>query len=133
MTKKFILPMLATILVASIALAASAFRKEVKTEASKPAKLQTNYYFQYKADAPDTEAGYENPDNWTFLSGGNPGTDPCEGANEIVCVLEVAFGSTPTVTDLINYLSNLSPSISGAVTYCRDEDNIKHYKPEPMP
>jgi hypothetical protein len=115
----------------TVALGLSAFQDSTKVEAKKPAKPLTNHYFQYKADAPDTEAGYENPSNWLYLSTGNPGTDPCDGANEMVCVLEAAFGSTPTETDLTNYLSGLSPSTTGAETYCRNGTNVKHYKPEP--
>lgn len=133
MKNKIILPMLAVVTVLTVALGLSAFQDSTKAEAKKPAKPLTNYYFQYKADAPDTEAGYEDPSNWLFLSTGNPGTDPCDGANEMVCVLEAAFGSTPTETDLVNYLSSLSPSGTGAQAYCRDAANIKHRKPEPAP
>lgn len=130
MKNKIILPMLAVITVITVALGLSAFRASAKSDV-KESKPLTNYYFQYKADAPDTEAGYENPSNWTFLSAGNPGTDPCDGADEMVCVLEAPFGSTPTETDLTSYLAGLSPSASGAEAYCRNGTNVKHYKPEP--
>lgn len=122
MTKKFILPMLASILIVSIALAASAFRKETKTAIKKPV-MET--FFQYSG--PDeSEAELEDYSNWSEITGGLPEENPCEPGS-IVCVshldnatLSVQSGST-NAEKFVNYLR----SIVNPVTYIQSNSDYE--------
>ncbi len=129
MRKKITLPVLAAIAGLAIAFSVSAFSG--KENPAQPDKPLVNHYFQYSVNAADNEAAYENSNNWTYLGTTNPSTDPCSGDNDIVCVLEAPFATTPTPADLASYLVNQTPSATGAETYCRNASNIKHKKPRP--
>lgn len=79
------MPMLATILVVSIAMAASAFKGSTKAESQKASKSAPPdiIYFQY--DGPtESDANLRNSAYWTELSG-LPGSSPCPSGS-IVCV-----------------------------------------------
>lgn len=105
MTKKLILPMLAAILVFTIVLGASAFKKEPSTETKKPVM---DTYFQY-AGPDESEAELEDYNNWTEITGGLPEDNPCDPGS-IVCVshldnstLAAQSGSTNAIK-FVNYL-----------------------------
>lgn len=103
MTKKFIIPMLATILVVSIALAGSAFKAD--THINEAAKVQDHYF---RFDGEDNSTGeIQLADNWVDL-GTTPPSLPCEETSGIVCYVKYSgdlstfqnYVSTKTITDL---------------------------------
>jgi len=85
---------------------------------------QTTFYFQYIGG--DTNAEYIDPGNWTYLSGGNPTSNPCSGLPQMVCVLQTSDLATGSVPSLISYLTQ--PGVDAAA-YCQDLDNMAWRKP----
>lgn len=102
MTKKFIVPMLA-ILVVSIALAASAFKTDKHPKEA--AKFQ-DHYFRFDGDD-NSNAEIQASGNWVDL-GTNPPSLPCEETSGIVCYVKYngelsayqSYVSNKTITDL---------------------------------
>lgn len=103
MTKKFILPMLASILIVSIALAASAFKTDKPTK--EVTKFQ-DHYFRFDGDD-NSNAEIQSAGNWVDL-GTTPPSLPCEETSGIVCYVKFngdlstyqSYVSNKTITDL---------------------------------
>ena len=127
MKTRIIPSVFAAIAVLAIAFGMSAFKGEVKPP--KKEGKYTTFYFRYVGA--DNEAAYENKDNWSVFSG--PGSDPCSGDNEIVCVLNTNDLATGTTDALDTYLGSLADvgSEGGAEHYCRTTARKTHEKPTP--
>ncbi|HTH31213.1 MAG TPA: hypothetical protein VL946_07670 [Lacibacter sp.] len=93
MTRKFILPMLATILIVSITLAASAFKKD-----HNPAqKTVSTKYFKFKGTS---ASDYTNPLMWDVSD------DPYAGCGDEVNACTISSTSLVDQDDLTDFLIN---------------------------
>lgn len=94
MTKKFLLPMLATMLVVTIALAASAFKNE---NSPKEKKAVTTKYFKFKGTSAND---YTNPLMWEVSD------SPYAGCGDEVTACTVSSTSLLDENDLTDFLIN---------------------------
>ena len=122
-----IIPILAVTASLVLAITMSAFKGKGKPKNDATEKGRyTAYYFQYAGS--DDEAQYKIAGNWTVLPS-NPGSDPCSGSNNYVCVMETTDLASGTTTALVNYLTNNHPSDSR--DYCNTTSRVKHKRQEP--
>jgi hypothetical protein len=117
----------ALLIMVGVATLTFAFKADGKGDKRQNKRL-TTYYFQYGGS--NSEAAFESSGNWTNITSVPPEESPCSGAEQIVCTLRADFESTPTSTDIANYLQGLAPlTPNGASLYCNDPSNIVYYKP----
>jgi len=119
---------LALFVMVGVATLTFGFKPDHKDEYKKAGgKRLTTYYFQYSGI--NSESEYENSSKWSNITDVEPPSDPCPGANNIVCVLKADFATPPTAADLTTYLASLTPSGTGASTYCTNNSHIFSKKP----
>lgn len=122
---------LALFIMVGVATLTFGFKAEVKDHNDEykktGGKRLTTYYFQYSGT--NSESEYENASRWSNITDVEPPSDPCPGANNIVCVLKADFATPPTAADLSTYLASLTPSGTGASTYCTNNSHIFSKKP----
>lgn len=106
-----------------LALGASAFTINHVSKAKKPG----TDYFQYSG-SDENNGTLISSGNWTYLSGGLPGTSPCSTGTNIVCVVNVPDASLPPGPSMeARFASYLSTVSGGAKNYV--DANFNYQKP----